>query len=110
MAKRNCAQAGCPALVEAGVRDGRCLDHRRQVDRERGSATARGYGYTHTQLSKRMRAEAIGMTCHFCKEVMVAGQDLALDHTPDRAGYRGVVHLSCNARDGALRGNAQRLR
>lgn len=39
---------------------------------------------------------------------MREGQPLALDHTPDRDGYRGVVHLSCNSRDGAQRGNAQR--
>ena len=105
-----CTEPGCPELVEAGARGGRCLDHRRQVERERGSATARGYDYTHTQLSKRMRAEAVGMTCHLCGDRMAADQDLALDHTVDRSGYRGVVHLSCNARDGALRGNAQRLR
>jgi hypothetical protein len=36
-------------------------------------------------------------------------EDLELDHTEDRTGYRGIAHASCNARDGARRGNALRI-
>lgn len=32
----------------------------------------------------------------------------ALDHIPGTDQYRGPAHMSCNARDGARRGNASR--
>jgi hypothetical protein len=82
--------------------------HERVKDKARGTSTARGYGYSHKVLSQEQRANAVGQVCHFCGGVMLAGQPLALDHSIDRQSYRGVVHLSCNASDGAKRGNAQR--
>lgn len=57
-----------------------------------------------------MLADAIGRPCHFCGVLMRAEDDLALDHTADRRGYRGIAHASCNARDGAIRGNRMRRR
>jgi hypothetical protein len=41
---------------------------------------------------------------------MQEGQALDLDHTADGAGYRGMVHATCTRREGAMRGNAARLR
>jgi hypothetical protein len=35
---------------------------------------------------------------------MDEGELLHLDHNEDRTGYRGMVHASCNIRDGARRG------
>lgn len=99
-----CAQPGCPKLQP----ESRCRDHRREREQARGSSTARGYNYQHKVLSEAARAQAVGSTCHFCDQAITEGQPLALDHTEDRSGYRGVVHLSCNASDGAKRGNAQR--
>jgi hypothetical protein len=37
---------------------------------------------------------------------MVKGDDLHLDHEPDRTGYRGFAHAVCNVVDGARRGGA----
>jgi hypothetical protein len=93
--RRVCLEPGCPRTT---VRT-RCPEHERARDRTRGSAAQRGYGAEHRRLSEELRAQAIGSTCHFCGEPMRAGQRLALDHTLDRTGYRGVVHLSCNSAD-----------
>lgn len=75
-----------------------------------GNTTARGYGYEHQRLRAVLSREAIGTACHLCGEVMEAGEPLALDHSTDRRGYRGMVHARCNAQDGARRGNRMRGR
>lgn len=75
----------------------------------RGSTTARGYGYQHEKLRRALLGEAYGQLCHFCNEPMLPGQKLHLDHTPDRAAYRGFAHAECNQRDGGRRGG-QRTR
>lgn len=108
MSLRVCNEPGCPELVQRDARGGRCARHRKAADKARGTSAARGYGAKHRRLSERERSSAIGQTCVMCGDLMRADQQLALDHTPDRTGYRGVVHLSCNARDGAQRGNAAR--
>lgn len=78
--------------------------------RTRAKTAARGYTARHNATSKTLRAQAVGTPCCLCGEVMLPGQPLALDHTPDRTGYRGVAHATCNARDGAIRGNKMRAR
>lgn len=98
--KRVCAQHGCPVLVDPGPH---CDEHTRARDKARGTRAERGYDHKHKARSKQERANAIGTTCHLCGEPILEGQRLALDHTVDRTGYRGVAHLSCNSRDGALR-------
>lgn len=70
----------------------------------RGSTTERGYGYTHRQVRAAELPYAYGLPCLFCGEIMRPGQQLHLDHTPDRRGYRGFAHASCNRLDGAKRG------
>jgi hypothetical protein len=109
MGMRVCAQPGCPILVEQGVRDGRCDQHRRAKDKARGTRQQRGYDAAHDALRAELLPQAYGQPCHLCKERMWPHEELALDHTEDRTGYRGIVHLSCNARDGAQRGNAARI-
>ena len=74
------------------------------------SSSARGYGVEHQRLRAELLPHAYGTTCHLCGHVMQYGQALDLDHTPDRTAYRGMVHASCNRRDGARRGNRMRKR
>ena len=97
MAMRVCLD--CPKLTTKS----RCPECARAKDRARGSAAARGYGKDHQDLRAELLPKAIGQPCHFCGEPMLEGQPLALDHTEDRNGYRGMAHLSCNAADGGRR-------
>lgn len=99
MGMRVCIEPGCPTLTKAT----RCTDHARAKDKARGTTAERGYGKDHRDLRTNLAPMAIGKTCHFCGEPMIEGQALALDHTEDRAGYRGMAHLSCNAADGGRR-------
>lgn len=99
MAKRVCLTPGCPVLTDST----RCAEHQRQKDRARGSSTERGYGTDHRKLRAQLAPAAIGTNCHFCGQPIEAGQKVALDHTEDRTGYRGIVHLACNAADGGRR-------
>lgn len=79
-----------------------------------GSTTARGYGYDHQKLRRALLPYAYGTPCpHYgidplCTGLMQPGQHLDLDHTDDRAGYRGMAHATCNRRAGARKGNAHR--
>jgi len=70
------------------------------------STTARGYGTQHQKLrAKAIRELRDGISCcHFCGRPMWRRQRLALDHTDDRTGYRGLTHWACNQRDGARKG------
>lgn len=99
MAKRVCLETGCPTLTDRT----RCPEHERERDRARGSSTERGYGTEHRKLRAQLAPAAIGTNCHFCGKPMLSSQSLALDHTEDRTGYRGIVHLACNAADGGRR-------
>ena len=101
MAKRVCLEPGCPELIDQGA--SRCVDHERARDKARGTSTERGYGADHIKLRADLAPKAIGKICHFCNEPMLPGQPLALDHTEDRTGYRGMVHTGCNAADGGRR-------
>lgn len=75
------------------------------------SSGKRGYGRPHARLRAELLPLAYGTPCHFCGDLMKEGQDLHLDHTEDRSGYRGMTHASCNLRDGARRaGKAARLK
>lgn len=96
---RACAEPGCPILTDTT----RCATHQRARDRARGTTTARGYGSPHRKLRTELIPAAIGTPCHLCGQPIRPGQDVALDHTEDRTGYRGIVHLTCNAADGGRR-------
>lgn len=65
------------------------------------------YGYHHRRLRKALLPGAYGQPCIHCGKTMLPGQALDLDHTADRTAYRGIVHASCNRREGGRRGNAR---
>ena len=81
---------------------------------------ARGYDYAHRTERARWAAlvKAGGAVCCLCGQPVVDGKvrlrngrvisNWALDHAPDGLSYRGVAHLRCNSRDGAIRGNRRR--
>ena len=68
------------------------------------------YGWVHRQLRQEMIGDAWGRLCHFCKEPMLPGQPLDLDHHDDGKAYRGMTHRSCNRAAGARKGAAERRR
>jgi hypothetical protein len=70
----------------------------------------RGLGPAHRALRARFGpiVRAGAAVCCLCGEVIEPGQAWDLDHTPDRTGYRGVAHATCNRSDGGRRGNAKR--
>jgi 5-methylcytosine-specific restriction protein A len=49
--RRPCLEAGCPRLALPGK--ARCSEHHRVRDRQRGTATQRGYGYAWQQQSRQ---------------------------------------------------------
>lgn len=76
----------------------------------KSSPASRGYGAAHNRERAKWkpRVEAGHATCCLCGEPIKPGSKWHLDHTPDRSGYRGVAHASCNTSDGATRGNRAR--
>jgi hypothetical protein len=63
-----------------------------------------GYGRRHHELRLRLLPKAYGTPCVRCGRTMEHGQDLDLDHTDDRAGYRGFAHAFCNRSAGGYKG------
>jgi hypothetical protein len=99
VSKRVCAESGCPALVDAGTRDGRCDQHRRERDRARGSSTDRGYGTEHQQIRAQWAPlVATGnVKCWRCREFIPGDAPWHLGHDDhDRSKYRGPEHEGCN--------------
>jgi len=75
----------------------------------RASTTDRGYGTAHMKARTRyLAALRDGQLCHFCQQPMFRSQQLDLDHTPDRKGWKGLSHRACNRRAGAINGNRAR--
>jgi hypothetical protein len=106
----------CPygSLVERGGR-GTCPSCSQQREHTRGSRHERGYDSQHVAVREASLEDAYGKPCLYCGERMWPHQNLVLDHTADRTGYRGIVHADyrdCpaggNASEGATRGNALR--
>lgn len=107
----------CPTgqLVDQGARGGCCADCQREREQRRGSRQDRGYGRDHEREREQQLPDAYGQLCRYCGQRMWPHQHLALDHTADRTGYRGIVHADyrdCpaggNAAEGASRGNRDR--
>lgn len=95
-----CAVPGCGELIPRQTRGRRCATHRRQLEDERGSRQARGYGSDHDALrasyQRRMDAGE-RFTCWRCSTPInptswQLGHD---DH--DRSRYHGPECVPCNA-------------
>lgn len=94
MAKRVCAEAGCPEIVDTT----RCPKHTRTKDRARGKRQERGYDAAHDRLRARWaRKVATGQVdCARCHKRISPLEEWHLDHTDDRTGYLGPSHAYCN--------------
>ena len=90
-----------------------CREKRRgfgNTDRKRASSAKRGYGAEHRRVREQWAARLQrdgGATCCICGHWIDVDESWHLDHTPERDGYRGVAHATCNKRDGAKRGRAR---
>lgn len=98
--KRVCAEPGCPRLIDAGTRDGRCDGHRRARDKARGTRQQRGYDAEYDARRKqdvRLLARGEVLTCWRCGGVVMP-HDYSLGHCDDdRAIIHGPEHLrTCN--------------
>lgn len=78
-------------------------------DRAKTSSVSRGYGAGHRAVRAQWRpiVEAGQATCCLCGQGIAPNARWHLDHTPDRTGYRGAAHASCNVKDGAQRGRGR---
>ena len=83
MAARVCATPGCPTIVEAGARNGRCIACQRRNEHDRGTAAARGYDSRHRRqradYQRRMNAGEV-FICWRCAEL---GRPHPVDPDPD---------------------------
>ena len=98
MAKRVCAEPGCPTLSTTT----RCPTHTRAADKARGTRQARGYDAAHE--GERARWQRIldtqvircaNPTC-LTPHTPVDARSWHLGHTPDRKTWRGPEHPACN--------------
>lgn len=101
---RICPKPGCPHLVNRRY----CPAHERAYEAQRGTAHQRGYDHTHrkTRTALDTTVQAGTTPCVICGLLIQPEEPWHLDHTPDRDGYRGAAHASCNTRDGGQRGRA----
>ena len=95
MARRPCAEPGCPTITDAT----RCPTHTRARDRARGTRQERGYGAAHDRLradyQRRMdRGETF--ECWRCGDD-IDPERWHLGHDDyDRTVYRGPECVPCN--------------
>jgi len=87
------------------------------VTRQQGTTPQRGYGYAHQQERERWRPEvdAGRAICHAAICLMPArwiipGTPWDLGHTPDRTGWTGPEHATCNRSAGNRSARRRRLR
>lgn len=96
MAKRVCAEPGCPTLTTAT----RCPDHERARDRARGTRQQRGYDAAHDATRRASIAKLTAghtLTCWRCGEPITTADELHIGHDDhDRSITRGDEHRSCN--------------
>lgn len=82
-ALRPCSAPGCRELVSSG----RCEQHRRERESNRGSASARGYG--RKWQAYRLRYLAQHLWCVLCAERKVVRASTVVDHiTPHKGDER----------------------
>lgn len=87
-AKRPCRHPGCPVLVEGGACEAHAALHRRQADRERGSAAARGYDHRWRKArADHLAAHPLCVACQARDRVRAA---TVVDH---KVPHRGCLRL-----------------
>lgn len=95
MSLRVCTQPGCPTLV----RSGRCKDHERERDRERGTRQERGYDARHDRLRanyQRRMDRGQRFRCWRCGNP-IDPSDWTLGHCDtDRIVYHGPECPPCD--------------
>ena len=104
-----CAWHNCPRLVPRGQRY--CKDHRQEHERERGSASRRGYGARHQAERARWSrylAQGHAVLCSRCGKPIRRGEAWDLGHTDDRLAWTGPEHAHCNRSAGQA--NSVRMR
>jgi 5-methylcytosine-specific restriction endonuclease McrA len=92
----------CPLIATIqGMCDAHAKEWFAKMDETRGTRQQRGYDAEHDRTRKRLLPKAWGTFCPLCGDVMVASDDLSLDHTvplkvdPASKGDR-IVHTECN--------------
>ena len=97
---RVCSEPGCPTLIPAGTRGGRCPTHTRARDRARGTATQRGYGTAHQKLRRSWQTRIDSgepVTCWRCGTPIRPGDTWDLGHADhDRTRTNGPECQPCN--------------
>ena len=98
MAKKPCAEPGCPRLVHTT----RCPTHTRARDKARGTRQQRGYDNDHDKLRATYVAQLRAghtLTCWRCTGDITTEADLHVGHDDhDRSITRGPEHRLCNLR------------
>jgi hypothetical protein len=94
---RVCSQPGCPNLTP---KPGRCPEHARAHEQQRGSRQARGYNSGHDQLRTNWAPQVAKgtVTCWRCGQRIQPGEPWDLGHDDhDRTITRGPEHAArCN--------------
>ena len=86
----NCAEPGCPELVEAG----RCAAHTHHYDRYRGTSTARGMGATWRAFRTWVRNTMVRLgIAPVCGASLPGGPDLTEASLCKRTGLLNDQHL-----------------
>jgi hypothetical protein len=104
MAKRVCAEPGCPTLTDKP----RCDTHTKARDKARGTRQQRGYDAAHDREAKAWRAKVANgeqVPCWRCGEPITDPTDCHLGHDDhDRSITRGPEHgRGCNLRAAGMR-------
>jgi hypothetical protein len=104
MTRRVCRDPGCPALVPADAYRGRCPQHQRTYDAQRGTPEARGYDTEYVDLKATYERQVLDgnpLVCVICLEPIV-GPPVTPQHSRERDRIVGPSHPSCNLRDAGL--------
>lgn len=97
---RVCCRPGCPTLIPAGTRIGKCPPCARKADKANAEAAGRVYGPEH----RKIRAEIVSrmlagetVSCWRCGDPIDSPDDMHLGHDDnDRSITRGPEHRRCN--------------
>lgn len=104
-AKRTCRVRRPTPCPHIATNNGMCDAHAKEFfkarDTERGTRQERGYDADHDRTRKRLLPKAWGTFCPLCGDIMVASDELSLDHSTPLAVDRTskgdrIVHTECN--------------